>query len=94
MANQGELQNRNKILQELIEKKKQLGQQASATAAPFLPSHTPKAHESPRHATEAHLNAQRQALEYANSISWGYFITQDSLHGNLILPVIPRFEPD
>ncbi|XP_028413466.1 SOSS complex subunit C homolog [Dendronephthya gigantea] len=94
MTSQGELNNRNKILQELNEKKKQLGQQTSVTTVQSLPSHPPKVHESPRHTSEAHLLAQKHALEYANSISWGYFITQDSLHGNLILPVIPRFEPD
>lgn len=36
--------------------------------------------------------AQRAALQHANSNSFGYFITQDSSFGNLILPVIPRFK--
>ncbi|XP_046843054.1 SOSS complex subunit C-like [Xenia sp. Carnegie-2017] len=92
MASQGELQNRNKILQEIFEKKKQLGQQTNTTTTPFLPNNSPK--EPTRHASDAHIQAQRQALEHANSISWGYFIMQDSIHGNLILPVIPRFERD
>lgn len=35
---------------------------------------------------------QRQALEHANATSSGYFISQDSAYGNLILPVLPRFE--
>ena len=36
---------------------------------------------------------QRKALEEANKTSFGYFITQDSSFGNLILPVIPRIPP-
>ena len=36
---------------------------------------------------------QRKALEEANKTSFGYFITQDSSFGNLILPVIPRIAP-
>lgn len=36
--------------------------------------------------------AQRTALQHANANSVGYFITQDSSFGNLILPVLPRFE--
>ena len=35
---------------------------------------------------------QRSALEQANKNSFGYYIPQDSSFGNLILPVIPRFE--
>ncbi|XP_062589626.1 SOSS complex subunit C-like isoform X2 [Saccostrea cucullata] len=35
--------------------------------------------------------AQRTALQHANANSVGYFITQDSSFGNLILPVLPRF---
>ncbi|OWF45769.1 SOSS complex subunit C-like [Mizuhopecten yessoensis] len=35
--------------------------------------------------------AQRAALQHANANSVGYFITQDSSFGNLILPVLPRF---
>jgi len=36
---------------------------------------------------------QRKALEEANKTSFGFFITQDSSFGNLILPVIPRIPP-
>lgn len=36
--------------------------------------------------------SQRQALEHANSTSSGFFVSQDSAYGNLILPVLPRFE--
>ncbi|KAI8773928.1 SOSS complex subunit C [Biomphalaria glabrata] len=34
--------------------------------------------------------AQRAALQHAHANSVGYFITQDSAFGNLILPVLPR----
>ncbi|XP_076462740.1 uncharacterized protein LOC143295065 [Babylonia areolata] len=34
---------------------------------------------------------QRTALQYAHANSVGYFITQDSSFGNLILPVLPRY---
>ncbi|XP_022919417.1 SOSS complex subunit C homolog B [Onthophagus taurus] len=37
-------------------------------------------------------SAQRGALQTANAQSTGYFISQDSSFGNLILPVLPRFE--
>ena len=33
-------------------------------------------------------------LQHANATSSGYFISQDLAHGNLILPVLPRFESD
>lgn len=36
--------------------------------------------------------AQRTALQHAHANSVGYFIPQDSSFGNLILPVIPRFD--
>lgn len=35
---------------------------------------------------------QRSALQTANTQSTGYFISQDSSFGNLILPVLPRFD--
>lgn len=37
-------------------------------------------------------STQRAALQTANAQSAGYFITQDSSFGNLILPVLPRFD--
>lgn len=42
--------------------------------------------------TQAMTPAQKAALQHANAHSVGYFITQDSSFGNLILPVLPRFE--
>lgn len=38
------------------------------------------------------LLQQRAALQHAHSQSYGYYVTQDSQFGNLILPVLPRFE--
>lgn len=39
------------------------------------------------------MNAsQRAALHNAHAASSGYFVTQDSSFGNLILPVLPRFD--
>ncbi|XP_041359856.1 SOSS complex subunit C-like [Gigantopelta aegis] len=35
---------------------------------------------------------QRAALQHAHANSVGYYITQDSSFGNLILPVLPRFD--
>ncbi|ESO98691.1 hypothetical protein LOTGIDRAFT_142417 [Lottia gigantea] len=41
---------------------------------------------------ETHMTPQqRNALQTAHSNSVGYFITQDSSFGNVILPVLPRF---
>ncbi|XP_078488734.1 SOSS complex subunit C [Ciona intestinalis] len=37
---------------------------------------------------------QRNALQMANSTSFGYFIPQASSFGNIILPVIPRIGPN
>ena len=36
---------------------------------------------------------QRMAMDQASKTSFGYFIPQDSLFGNLILPVVPRIPP-
>ncbi|XP_051926378.1 SOSS complex subunit C-like [Hippocampus zosterae] len=42
-----------------------------------------------------HIAAQQKAaLQHAHGHSSGFFITQDSAFGNLILPVLPRLEPD
>lgn len=34
----------------------------------------------------------RTALQNAQAVSFGYFVGQDSSFGNLILPVLPRFD--
>ncbi|XP_032395553.1 SOSS complex subunit C [Etheostoma spectabile] len=46
-------------------------------------------------AEQQHIAAQQKAaLQHAHAHSTGFFITQDSSFGNLILPVIPRLEPE
>uniref|UniRef100_A0A8D0GTP4 SOSS complex subunit C n=1 Tax=Sphenodon punctatus TaxID=8508 RepID=A0A8D0GTP4_SPHPU len=45
------------------------------------------------HAEQQHIAAQQKAaLQHAHAHSSGYFITQDSGFGNLILPVLPRLD--
>ncbi|KAK8778905.1 SOSS complex subunit C homolog [Amblyomma americanum] len=83
-----ELQNR-KILEELQQKKQLLLKQNQVNASPAsLPSTTTA------NATDAHAltTSQRTALQHAHSSSVGFFIPQDSSFGNLILPVLPRFD--
>uniref|UniRef100_A0A8C5KDR7 SOSS complex subunit C n=1 Tax=Jaculus jaculus TaxID=51337 RepID=A0A8C5KDR7_JACJA len=47
------------------------------------------------HAEQQHVAAQQKAaLQHAHAHSPGYFITQDSAFGNLILPVLPRLDPE
>uniref|UniRef100_A0A672H3B6 SOSS complex subunit C n=1 Tax=Salarias fasciatus TaxID=181472 RepID=A0A672H3B6_SALFA len=46
-------------------------------------------------AEQQHIAAQQKAaLQHAHGHSSGFFITQDSSFGNLILPVLPRLEPE
>ncbi|KAG7499335.1 SOSS complex subunit C [Solea senegalensis] len=46
-------------------------------------------------AEQQHIAAQQKAaLQHAHTHSSGFFITQDSSFGNLILPVLPRLEPE
>lgn len=94
-----ELANR-KILEEIQLKKQQILKQGvapslnSPTITPSLSavgtSVTLPAFMSP----DAHMmsSSQRAALQHAHSLSFGYFVTQDSSFGNLILPVLPRFD--
>ncbi|KAL5017021.1 hypothetical protein ScPMuIL_006610 [Solemya velum] len=92
-----------KILEQLEEQKKRLRMQAhgvgggtsqSAVQSPVpaqnvVPSGLPMVVD----AQNSHMTpAQRTALQHANANSFGYFITQDSSFGNLILPVLPRCE--
>lgn len=100
-----ESQNR-RILQDLQQKRQMLLNQGQGSTAANVgtnlstvrttgadPSTSFKPHEAPviRNPTDLSLG-QRQALEHANATSSGYFISQDSAYGNLILPVLPRFE--
>jgi len=96
MPSQRQEQQRNKILEDLQKKQQLLKQQQStpsqaqpnavqsmssstSTPAPVIPS------------SDAMSSSQRAALQHAHNNSFGFFITQDSSFGNLILPVLPRF---
>ncbi|XP_045424377.1 SOSS complex subunit C-like [Lemur catta] len=47
------------------------------------------------HAKQQHIaDQQKAALQHADAHSSGYFLTQDSAFGNLILPALPRFDPE
>ncbi|CAL7949206.1 unnamed protein product [Xylocopa violacea] len=95
-SNSRELQNR-KILEELQLKKQMLLKQGVAptlnttlTVTPTgSPSNLPPTQPSDGIAMSA---SQRAALHNAHAASTGYFVTQDSSFGNLILPVLPRFD--
>ncbi|XP_067138721.1 SOSS complex subunit C isoform X1 [Centruroides vittatus] len=97
-----EIQNR-KILEELQQHKKQLmlkqqsqttlGTTTTTTTAPSTMSI--EAHaltSSQRAALQQFPLANLQKIMHAHANSVGYFITQDSSFGNLILPVLPRLE--
>lgn len=86
-----ELANR-KILEELQLKKQLLlkqGVQSTLSPTSLQGISSPNITTSDGHPMST---AQRTALQTANAQSAGYFITQDSSFGNLILPVLPRFD--
>ncbi|KAG8193756.1 hypothetical protein JTE90_005053 [Oedothorax gibbosus] len=102
-----EQQNR-KILEDLQLQKKKLmmKQQASGIISSGPPSSVPPV-LSPTASTSAVIPApqpstttdyqglnknQRTALQHAHANSFASFIPQDSSFGNLILPVLPRFD--
>ncbi|XP_028909756.1 SOSS complex subunit C isoform X1 [Ornithorhynchus anatinus] len=95
-------QNKNRvaILAELDkEKRKLLMQNQSSTNHPgasIALSTRPSLNKDFRdHAEQQHIAAQQKAaLQHAHAHSSGYFITQDSAFGNLILPVLPRLDPE
>lgn len=37
------------------------------------------------------MGSAQKAMLHASNVSYGFFVTTDSTHGNLILPVLPRF---
>lgn len=90
--NSRELQNR-KILEELQLKKQMLLKQGVAptlnTSLAVTSTGSPSNSPSDGVAMSA---SQRAALNNAHAASSGYFVTQDSSFGNLILPVLPRFD--
>ncbi|XP_063983933.1 SOSS complex subunit C [Diachasmimorpha longicaudata] len=94
--NSRDLQNK-KILEELQLKKQMLLKQGVAptlSSSLNLPSTSSAANPSTSASSEGSMTAvQRNALNSAHAASFGYFVTQDSSFGNLILPVLPRFDP-
>ncbi|XP_015512985.1 SOSS complex subunit C homolog isoform X2 [Neodiprion pinetum] len=97
--NSRELQNR-KILEEIQLKKQLLLKQGVAptlgtSLTPLaVPPATSAATQNPATTVDgiALSASQRAALHNAHAASAGFFVTQDSSFGNLILPVLPRFE--
>ncbi|XP_063770790.1 SOSS complex subunit C [Pseudophryne corroboree] len=91
--------NRVAILAELDkEKRKLLLQNQSSTNNPgaSIALSRPNVNKDFRdRAEQQHIAAQQKAaLQHAHAHSSGYFITQDSAFGNLILPVIPRLDAE
>ncbi|EGI60278.1 PREDICTED: SOSS complex subunit C homolog isoform X1 [Acromyrmex echinatior] len=93
--NARELQNR-KILEELQLKKQMLLKQG---VAPTLNTLGVSSTGSVSNIAATQSNdgvamtaSARAALHNAHAASFGYFVTQDSSFGNLILPVLPRFD--
>ncbi|XP_024878298.1 methyltransferase-like protein 5 [Temnothorax curvispinosus] len=95
-SNSRELQNR-KILEELQLKKQMLLKQGVAPTLNTSLGVSSTGSASSITATQSNDGvaisaSQRAALHNAHAASFGYFVTQDSSFGNLILPVLPRFD--
>jgi hypothetical protein len=93
-GNSREIQNR-KILEELQLKKQMLLKQGvSQPLSMSVPSSNTSSLPSTISTNEGTTinSLQRSALLNAQAASAGYFVTQESSFGNLILPVLPRFE--
>ncbi|XP_036832449.1 SOSS complex subunit C isoform X1 [Oncorhynchus mykiss] len=91
-------QNKNRvaILAELDKEKRRLIQNSSMNnPGASIPLSRPALNKDFRdHAEQQHIAAQQKAaLQHAHAHSSGFFITQDSSFGNLILPVLPRLDP-
>lgn len=85
-----ELANR-KLLEELELNKKLLKQGAVPVLSNLNQPNTPS--QSTFNPDMQSLSStQRSALNLAHTQSYGYYIPQDSSFGNLILPVLPRFD--
>lgn len=85
------------ILAELDKEKRRLlqGQPATGPGSGVAVSARASLKEVRDSAEQQHIAAQQKAaLQHAHGHSSGFFITQDSSFGNLILPVLPRLEPD
>ncbi|XP_029920371.1 SOSS complex subunit C-like [Myripristis murdjan] len=83
------------ILAELDKEKRRLLQSQSMNSpGASIPLSRPGLKEFRDSAEQQHIAAQQKAaLQHAHVHSSGFFITQDSSFGNLILPVLPRLEP-
>ncbi|XP_050921548.1 LOW QUALITY PROTEIN: SOSS complex subunit C-like [Lates calcarifer] len=84
------------ILAELDKEKRRLlqNQSMNSPGANIPLSTRPSLKEARDSAEQQHIAAQQKAaLQHAHVHSSGFFITQDSSFGNLILPVLPRLEP-
>jgi hypothetical protein len=89
----------NKKILEDIQLKKQLLQKGANPVAITTPSPTgaltiPQYMQATINQTpELQVNSSSKAIwTQANNQSFGYFIPQDSLFGNSILPVLPRYD--
>ncbi|XP_061836916.1 SOSS complex subunit C [Nerophis lumbriciformis] len=87
---------RVQILAELEKERKRLMQNPSMTTpGASSPISRPSMKEFRDSAEQQHIVVQQKAaLQHAHAHSSGFFITQDSSFGNLILPVIPRLDPE
>ncbi|MED6252083.1 hypothetical protein ILYODFUR_000693 [Ilyodon furcidens] len=83
------------ILAELEKEKRRLRENHSMNVpGASIPLSRPNVKEFRDSAELQHIaTQQRAALQHAHAHSSGFFITQDSSFGNLILPVLPRLEP-
>ncbi|KAG5272285.1 hypothetical protein AALO_G00163720 [Alosa alosa] len=92
-------QNKNSraaILADLEKEKRRLIQSQTMNPGASIPLARPAVNNVVRdHAEQQHIAAQQKAaLQHAHTHSSGFFITQDSSFGNLILPVLPRLDPE
>ena len=88
-----------KIMFDLQQEKKRLQmlQQGSGNASNIVikPASKTFSHQpQPIDSSQQMSINQRNALQMANSSCFGYFISQASSFGNIILPVIPRVGPN
>ena len=92
LPSRGQEQQRNKILEDLQRKSQLLKQQSiGGQSTPQLAMTSGAAVTPKAELTGSMSSSQMAALNHAHNNSFGYFITQDSSFGNLILPVLPRF---
>lgn len=85
-----------KILEDIQNSKKQLLQKgvASNSAGLTIPQYIQANNQSqPGQTSDSSINATAKAvLTQALNSSYGFFVAQDSLFGNSIIPVLPRFD--